>query len=215
MTARVHFVFGIAYPANILIGFSHPKARYFLVATRKYPKKRSPGSAAAHPAATLAPALVSGGPGKGLPCPWPGRTRSLSCPFGPAPRLHSGLGLTKGAKNNVNFTLLKATPNPAALAPVQTGVGVALVLFWNPLTQAEGGGRAKSKHEVAGQGPPRSPQAQGCALGEPSEPSAERGDPAPVFRCGAQSPGCPLFRFLSLGTQRKEPVVRGWNPVNK
>jgi hypothetical protein len=30
-------------PANILIGFSHPKARYFLVATRKYPKKRSPG----------------------------------------------------------------------------------------------------------------------------------------------------------------------------
>ncbi len=33
---------GCRLPAAILIGFSHPKARYFLVATRKYPKKRSP-----------------------------------------------------------------------------------------------------------------------------------------------------------------------------
>jgi hypothetical protein len=85
-------------PANILIGFSHPKARYFLVATRKYPKKRVPGSAAAHPAAALAHELDSGGPPKGHPCPCGGRTRSLSCPCGPALRLHAGLGLTKGAK---------------------------------------------------------------------------------------------------------------------
>jgi hypothetical protein len=43
-----------------------------------------------------------------------------------------------------------------------TGV---FVLLWDPLTQAEGGGRAKGKHEVAGHGPPRSPQAQGMCLG--------------------------------------------------
>ncbi|MFB3082503.1 MAG: hypothetical protein ACE1Z4_03475, partial [Gammaproteobacteria bacterium] len=41
----------------------------------------------------------------------------------------------------------------------------------------------------------------------PSETSADRGDPRGLR---AQSPGCPLFRFLALGTQRKEPVVREW-----
>ncbi len=46
-----------------------------------------------------------------------------------------------------------------------------------------------------------------CALGEPSELTAERGHPP---RLRAQSPGCPFFRFLALGMQRKEPVLRGW-----
>ena len=36
------------------------------------------------------------------------------------------------------------------------------------------------------------------------------GTPHVKYTCGARSPGCPFFRFLSLGTQRKEPVVRGW-----
>ncbi len=38
-----------------------------------------------------------------------------------------------------------------------------------------------------------------------SRPTSEE---ALVF--GAQSPGCLFFRFLALGKQRKEPVVRGW-----
>jgi hypothetical protein len=87
-----------------------------------------------------------------------------------------------------------------------------LLVFLAPLLKPKRGVRAKGKHEVAGHGPPRSPQAQGCALGEPSEPSAERGNPRGLR---VQSPGCPFFRFLSLGTQRKEPVVRGRNPGSK
>jgi len=67
--------------AVISIGFSHPKARYFLVATRKYPKKRSPGSAAANTAAALAPAFTSGGPPKGHPCPCGGRGGSFPRPL--------------------------------------------------------------------------------------------------------------------------------------
>jgi hypothetical protein len=81
---------------------------------------RSPGRAftgrSPFPGSPLARALDSGGPPKGHPCPCGGRARSLSCPFGPAPRLHSGLGLTKGAKNNVNFTPTRAGKLPRRLA---------------------------------------------------------------------------------------------------
>jgi hypothetical protein len=38
------------------------------------------------------------GPGKGLPCPWPGRAVSLPRPFGPGLRLRPSLGLSKGSK---------------------------------------------------------------------------------------------------------------------
>ena len=73
---------GCRLPAAILSGFSHPKARYFLVATRKYPKKRSPGSAAAHPAAALEPALASAGSPKARPCAWDERRGPCPTPLG-------------------------------------------------------------------------------------------------------------------------------------
>ncbi len=41
-------------------------------------------------------ALVSDGPRKGHPWPWPGRARSISRPFGRVLRLRTSLGLSKG-----------------------------------------------------------------------------------------------------------------------
>ncbi len=80
-----------------------------------------------------------------------------------------------------------------------TGRGV----FFIPLTQAEGGGRAKCKHEVAGQGPPRSPQGHGRPLGEPSELTDERGNPG---FWGAESGvpflSVPFFGHAKKGTRR-------------
>jgi hypothetical protein len=52
---------------------------------------------------------------------------------------------------------------PSTNAQHKRRVKGVFVFLLSPLTQAEGGGRAKSKHEVAGHGPPRSPQAQGRA----------------------------------------------------
>ncbi len=109
-----------------------------------------------------------------------------------------------------------------------TGLDVGLWFFVIPLTQAEGGGRAKGKHEVAGHGPPRSPQAQGCALGEPSEPTDERGSPGfwgagrscasrhSRHRClPARTSGVPFLSVPCFGHAKKGTRRTGAEPRSK
>jgi hypothetical protein len=50
-------------------------------------------------------ALVSAGPRKGHPWPWPGRAVSLPRPFGRVLRLHASLGLSKGIPKQDKCTL--------------------------------------------------------------------------------------------------------------
>jgi hypothetical protein len=166
-------IYGINISAKLMDCIA---ARYFLVATRKYPKKRSPGfrarkhlcrgcrdaqerPAAAHPAVALAHELDSGGPPKGHPYPCGGRTRSLSCPLRPRSSSALGARLDQGGEKQRQLHLTQGrrllpcvarrkaprkntNANLAPLAPVQTGVGVVLHLV--PLTQAEGGMKAKN-----------------------------------------------------------------------
>ncbi len=122
-----------------------------------------------------------------IPCPWPGRTESLPRPFRPDFAFFASLSCfarktgirhpwrtrSPGRRFTGSPPIIRLAPrrlarrkaprktnsNPALRRLVQTGGEVALLL--NPLTQAERGVRAKGKHEVAGHGPPRSPQAQG------------------------------------------------------
>jgi hypothetical protein len=53
----------------------------------------------------------------------------------------------------------------------------------------------------------RWPSAQGCAVGQPPAKAEKRRN-----QCAS---GCPFFRFLSLGKQRKEHVARGRNPASR
>jgi hypothetical protein len=72
----------------------------------------------------------------------------------------------------------------------------------SPLLKPKRGVRAKGKHEVAGEGTPAFAPGTGTrALGEPSEPSAERGHPRGLR---AQSPGA-----LSFGSFEPHRPWRG------
>ncbi len=96
---------GCRLPAVILIGFSHPKASYFLVATRKYPKKRPPESAVAHPAAALAHELASVVTPKGHPCPCGGRGGSFPRPLRARSSSALGTRLDQGGQKKQSNSL--------------------------------------------------------------------------------------------------------------
>jgi hypothetical protein len=89
----------------------------------------------------------------------------------------------------------------------------AVALLLNPLTQAEGGGRAKRKHEVAGEGTPAFAPGTGTrALGEPSEPTDERGNPAPEFSVRGAESGVPFLSVPFFGHAKKGTRRTGAEP---
>ncbi len=95
----------------------------------------------------------------------------------------------------------------ASVAPEVTHSCCALI----PLTQAQCGAQPKPRPEGAREGSRASgPGTGNVPCPDPLRQASSEGTPHRYFRCGAQSPGCPFFRFLALGTQRKEAVVRGW-----
>ncbi len=121
------------------------------------------------------------------------------------PRLLSGSPI--GARLGERRPEKTLTSTPLRLPPRRGRLGGS-VLLWNPLTQAERGGRAKGKHEVAGHGPPRSPQAHGCALGEPAEASL---GPRGAAGCAAADPGRAFLWVLSC-RHKKVPRLQVGEP---
>jgi hypothetical protein len=69
-----------------------------LRAQRKEPKERAPRTLRPKNRGPLARRWPQWVRTRDIPCPWPGRTRSLSCPFGPGLLLRPSLGLSKGVK---------------------------------------------------------------------------------------------------------------------
>jgi hypothetical protein len=93
---------------------------------------------------------------------------------------------------------------------VRKGRSFGCWFFWSPYSSRV----RREGEEHARRGAVRTPRVRARAKDGPCADRLRQvpseGTPHRNSRCGAQSPGCPFFRFLSLGMQRKEPVVRGW-----
>ncbi len=92
---------------------------------------------------------------------------------------------------------------------------VHLSCFGTPLLKPRDEGERRASTKWRGTDPRVRPRHRDVPWANLLSQAPSEGTPHLYFRCGAQSPGCPFFRFLALGTQRKEPVVRGRNPVNE
>jgi hypothetical protein len=143
--------------------------------------------------------------GTSLCLAWTREIPSTPVPAVPSPS--SVLGSAKGAQKNTTPRSSRTSAQPL--------LG-CLSCFSSPLLKPREEGERRPSTKWRGKEPPRSPQAQGpVSWANLLSQAPSEGTPHVKYTCGAQSLGCPFFRFLSLGMQRKEPVVRGRNPGSK
>ncbi len=81
---------------------------------------------------------------------------------------------------------------------------VLVVGFFGPLTQAEARSEGEGQARSGGARTPAFAPGTGTrALGEPSEPTDERGDPAPVFQVRGAESGVPFLSVPFFGHAKK------------
>ena len=145
-------------PVRRTLDFSrltHPRTTgsFLCVPKARNRKKGHPGLCARELRGFPRSVLVSDGPRKGHPWPWPGRARSLSRPCGRVLRLRASLGLSKGTKSTATAPCprrlwpclgLGLTKGPKKINPTLPYAGPSLggeVLSWQ---RVNGSGAAGS-----------------------------------------------------------------------